>query len=73
MKQIKVIIFSYLIISIFATAFAQSQTNIKQAEESINITNFTEHIKKLASDEFAGRAPSSPGEEKTIQLSLIHI
>ena len=67
MKQIKVIIFSYLIISIFATAFAQSQTNIKQAEESINITNFTEHIKKLASDEFAGRAPSSPGEEKTIQ------
>ena len=39
-------------------------------EETINkeidIDNLHQHIKTLASDEFAGRLPSTPGEDKTI-------
>jgi Zn-dependent M28 family amino/carboxypeptidase len=34
--------------------------------ESINADDLKRHIKVLASDDFEGRAPASPGEEKTI-------
>ncbi|HEY0503801.1 MAG TPA: M28 family metallopeptidase [Lysobacter sp.] len=35
--------------------------------DAINAADFAEHVKVLASDEFEGRAPGSPGEEKTVQ------
>ncbi|MGO4222206.1 M28 family metallopeptidase [Lysobacter sp. TAF61] len=34
--------------------------------DSINAADFAEHVKTLASDEFEGRAPGSPGEDKTV-------
>ena len=35
-------------------------------EPSINAGDFAAHVERLASDEFAGRAPGSDGEEKTV-------
>ena len=35
-------------------------------EPSINAGDFAAHVERLASDEFAGRAPGSVGEEKTV-------
>jgi Zn-dependent M28 family amino/carboxypeptidase len=35
-------------------------------DPAINGSDFTEHVKLLASDEFEGRAPGSAGEEKTV-------
>jgi len=37
------------------------------AVDAINLDSLTQHIKILASDEFGGRAPASPGETLTIQ------
>ncbi|MFQ5640284.1 MAG: M28 family metallopeptidase [bacterium] len=42
--------------------------NLKPGLESINSENLSEDIGILASDEFEGRAPSSRGEEKTINF-----
>ena len=44
--------------------------------EGIDASSLLEHVRTLASDEFEGRAPGSPGEEKTIaylteQFSLL--
>ena len=35
-------------------------------DAAINATDFSEHVKTLASDAFEGRAPGSPGEDKTV-------
>ncbi|GAA5083287.1 M28 family metallopeptidase [Lysobacter panacisoli] len=35
--------------------------------DAIHAADFAEHVKVLASDEFEGRAPGSPGEDKTVQ------
>lgn len=42
------------------------QKKIEPALESITADDFMDHMSVLASDEFAGRAPSTPGENKTI-------
>ena len=34
--------------------------------DTINAADLANHIETLSSDEFEGRAPSSPGEEKTV-------
>ena len=39
---------------------------LKTALESIKPAQILEHIKVLASDEFEGRGPGTPGEEKTV-------
>jgi len=39
---------------------------IKPAAETIKGAEILEHIKVLASDEFEGRAPGTPGEERTV-------
>jgi Zn-dependent M28 family amino/carboxypeptidase len=39
---------------------------LKTALESIEPARILEHIKVLASDEFEGRGPGTPGEEKTV-------
>lgn len=36
-------------------------------EPAIRAEDFVAHVKTLASDEFGGRAPGSPGEEKTVE------
>ncbi len=38
----------------------------RQAAESINAEDLLGHIRTLASDAFEGRAPGTPGEEKTV-------
>jgi Zn-dependent M28 family amino/carboxypeptidase len=37
------------------------------AAQAINTTDLMNHIKQLASDEFEGRGPASPGEEATVK------
>lgn len=36
-------------------------------KDGIDAADFGEHVRVLASDEFEGRAPGSPGEEKTVE------
>ena len=35
--------------------------------DAIDAGDFAEHVKQLASDEFGGRGPGTPGEEKTVE------
>ncbi|WP_085299690.1 M28 family metallopeptidase [Cognaticolwellia mytili] len=45
---------------------SNTASDIAASYDSINKEQLTEHIKVLASDEFEGRAPSSKGEELTL-------
>ncbi len=36
-------------------------------KDAITPADFTEHVRVLASDEFEGRAPGTPGEDKTVE------
>ena len=45
---------------------AAPEPTLKSALEGIKGENILEHIKILASDEFEGRGPGTPGEDKTI-------
>jgi Zn-dependent M28 family amino/carboxypeptidase len=47
-------------------ACAPGEDSIRPALATITVEDLTKHIRSLASDEFEGRGPSSPGEEKTI-------
>ncbi|MCC6590781.1 MAG: M28 family peptidase [Bryobacterales bacterium] len=42
----------------------------KSARESMSAASMLNNIKKLSSDEFEGRGPGSPGEEKTVQFLI---
>ncbi|HUH89258.1 MAG TPA: M28 family metallopeptidase [Lysobacter sp.] len=44
-----------------------SSTAASISDAPINAADFAERVKTLASDEFAGRAPGSIGEEKTVE------
>ena len=44
----------------------RADPDLKTALESIKPAQILEHIKVLASDEFEGRGPGTPGEEKTV-------
>jgi Zn-dependent M28 family amino/carboxypeptidase len=46
---------------------AASDADISAALESMNAEDLLRHINVLASDSFEGRAPGTPGEEKTVQ------
>src|SRR4051812_18049034 len=48
-----------------ASAGAQSP-EVKDAAQSIGADGLMRHVKVLASDEFEGRAPGTPGEDRTI-------
>jgi Zn-dependent M28 family amino/carboxypeptidase len=48
------------------TAGAASDTALDKALEGIKPERVLEHIKVLASDEFEGRGPGTPGEQKTV-------
>jgi len=41
-------------------------SDLDRASQSIEASDLSKRIEALASDEFEGRAPSSPGEEKTV-------
>ncbi len=45
---------------------AAADPNLKTALESIKGEEILKHIKALASDDFEGRGPGTPGEEKTV-------
>ncbi len=60
------IVFLFVILLVAGCQSPQSDDAINAALESFSVEEFTEDIKTLASDEFEGRAPSSPGEEKTV-------
>ncbi|MGV8942429.1 MAG: M28 family metallopeptidase [Lysobacter sp.] len=49
-----------------ADAPAVPSSTATSSEAPINAADFAERVKTLASDEFAGRAPGSIGEEKTV-------
>lgn len=50
-----------------ATQQAASTVNpIQTALNAMSVDTYTEHVKTLASDEFGGRAPGTPGEELTV-------
>ncbi|KGM54393.1 aminopeptidase [Lysobacter arseniciresistens ZS79] len=49
-----------------AGADATAPAATAEFEPSINAGDFAAHVERLASDEFAGRAPGSVGEEKTV-------
>src|SRR5262245_4250027 len=40
------------------------------AQQGIDHARMTEHVKVLASDDFAGRAPATPGETKTVDYLI---
>jgi len=40
---------------------------IQEALETVSMENVVRHVRVLASDAYGGRAPASPGEEKTIE------
>jgi Zn-dependent M28 family amino/carboxypeptidase len=54
------------------TATAPSNDPIEQGVEAISEADYRRHIETLASDEFGGRAPASPGEELTIEYLTRH-
>lgn len=60
-KNYLLLVFAVLLISA-----CKSKNDSDSAVDSISPGNLKEYISVLASDEFGGRAPSSPGEEKTI-------
>ncbi len=65
-------LFSILFLAgIFAVSCTSPTDHLSVPEEALNsfsVDELTENIKTLASDEFEGRAPSSPGEEKTVNF-----
>ena len=46
------------------------QLAVENARQTITPEMLSEHIQVLASDEFLGRAPASPGEEKTVNYLI---
>ncbi|MEM7358410.1 MAG: M28 family metallopeptidase [Pseudomonadota bacterium] len=53
-----------------ATETGNTAAAIEQASEQIEEAGFMQHLNTLASDEFEGRAPSTPGGEKTIAFLI---
>ena len=48
-------------------AAADAATGNHAFNDAIDAGDFAEHVKQLASDEFGGRGPGTPGEEKTVE------
>ncbi len=60
------IIMSILISIMISACRNNTATLPPEALSAIDLADYTRHIQTLASDDFAGRAPASAGEEKTI-------
>ena len=50
------------------TAAQREGTTFEQAYQAISATDLRDYTKTIASDEFEGRSPTSPGEKKTIDF-----
>ena len=48
-------------------AAADAATGNHAFNDAIDAGDFAEHVKQLASDEFGGRGPGTPGEQKTVE------
>jgi Zn-dependent M28 family amino/carboxypeptidase len=59
---------SLIVLSLFVMACNPSRTSETLPETAIDMATLARNIEILSSDEFEGRAPSSPGEEKTISF-----
>lgn len=57
-----------ILVLALATALAGCATTApsRDAAAAIDASEFAAHVQTLASDEFGGRAPGSPGEQKTV-------
>jgi Zn-dependent M28 family amino/carboxypeptidase len=58
---------SVCVAAIVLVACGDGDPELRPAIESITVDDLASHIQILASDSFEGRAPSSPGEDKTIR------
>ncbi len=56
----------FVIMALILFGCSKKEIDIKDSLNSITEQTLSAHVKILASDEFEGRAPSSAGEEKTI-------
>jgi len=59
-------ILAVLFLLVLASCSRNQQTNLQPALDAISADSLLSEIKTLSSDEFEGRKPGSPGEEKTI-------
>jgi Zn-dependent M28 family amino/carboxypeptidase len=69
--MIKNLIFFLLIIFLFVFIYlscSSKEHDIEAAAASLNTEELAHDVKILSSDEFEGRFPASPGEEKTIEF-----
>jgi Zn-dependent M28 family amino/carboxypeptidase len=58
-----------LAVAVFPLAGCDARERaLNAALSSITAEELAQHIKTLSADEYAGRAPSSPGEEKTVEF-----
>ena len=67
----KVVVAHLVVFSFFFSLISCSQgdspkEDVEAALAAVDSDRLVEHVKVLGSDEFEGRSPSSPGEEKTI-------
>ena len=53
-------------------ATSVTPSDVTNGYNSIKADELAKHIKVLASDEFGGRAPSSPGEKLTLDYCLLY-
>ena len=51
-------------------AFSCGQPPADQAAQSITAESLKSHIEVLSSDEFKGRAPATPGEDRTVDYLI---
>ncbi|MFW6129171.1 MAG: peptidase M28, partial [Candidatus Aminicenantaceae bacterium] len=69
LKKVLLCIFmSALILSIHSACSRGAQPDLEAAVSSLSIDELIEDVKILSSDEFEGRFPASPGEEKTVNF-----
>ena len=61
------VLVALLTLAACATEFLPSDPQVDAAMASISAADIAQHTRILASDEFEGRAPSSPGEELTVE------
>jgi|Deesub1362B_J571_1020462.scaffolds.fasta_scaffold00019_104 Zn-dependent M28 family amino/carboxypeptidase len=55
-----------LILSVILSSCQSSSSGLDAALQSISLEDFSHNVQILSSDEFEGRAPATPGEEKTV-------
>lgn len=67
MSRNRVVLILIFCVCIFTLSNCSQDRQVESALQSITAEGLAKHIEILASDEFEGRAPSTPGEEKTIQ------